>query len=162
VQAAFGWSDARGHYFVIRGKQYSGAESLLSESATLATFHFRMKERFLYHHGLSDGWRHQIRFEGTPVLGESRASAVCVGGARAGPSDEYATPRDYAVGSLFDEMTRRGLRGSTFVMRSRGSRTRNRTKRCERPSATLTRSPKPCNASGRTIGSIPVASIVTM
>jgi hypothetical protein len=96
VQAAFGWSDARGHYFVIRGKQYSGAESLLSESATLATFHFRMKERFLYHHGLSDGWRHQIRFEGTPVLGESRASAVCVGGARAGPSDEYATPRDYA------------------------------------------------------------------
>ena len=97
VQAAFGWSDARGHYFVIRGKQYGGAQSpVLSESATLATFRFRMRERFLYHYGLSDGWRHQIRFEGTPVLSESLASAVCVGGARAEPSDEYAAPRDYA------------------------------------------------------------------
>ncbi len=97
VQAAFGWSDVRRHQFLIRGKRYGGAQTVvLSERAELARFCFRPKERFLYHYGLADEWRHQIRFEGTAVLGEGLASTVCIGGARAGPSDECTGPSDYA------------------------------------------------------------------
>ncbi len=97
VQAAFGWSDTRRHQFVIRGRRYGGSQTdVLSESAALATFCFRPKERFLYLYGLGDEWRHQIRFEGAAVFSGDLASAVCISGARAGPSDEFSAARDYS------------------------------------------------------------------
>ena len=97
VQIAFGWSDVRCHHFVIRGKHYGDTQaSAMPESGDLATFGFRSKERFLYQYGLSDEWRHQVRFEGAHLLAESAAFPVCIAGARAGPSDEVARPRDHA------------------------------------------------------------------
>ncbi len=68
----------------------------MPESADLAAFDFRSKERFLYQYGFWNEWRHQVRFECAHVLDESPAPAVCIAGARAGPSDEVTTPRDHA------------------------------------------------------------------
>ncbi len=97
VQIAFGWSDVRGHHFVIRGKRYGGMQPrTMPESADLAAFDFRSKERFLYLYGFSDEWRHQVRFEGAHVLAESPAPPVCIAGVHVGPSDEVARPRDHA------------------------------------------------------------------
>ena len=97
VQAAFSWGDVRGHSFVIRGDRSGGPQApVLSESAGLAAFRFRVKERFLYNYGLVDEWQRQTRFEGTPVLSGDLAVPECIAGARAGPGEACATPRDYA------------------------------------------------------------------
>jgi Plasmid pRiA4b ORF-3-like protein len=91
VQIAFGWRDDRRHYFVIRGKTY-GDRNAGPESAALATFGFRPKERFKYEIG--GRWRHQIRFE--EANGLAAPHPVCLAGARVAPAEDRSMRSDGA------------------------------------------------------------------
>lgn len=91
IQIAFAWRGWSFHQFIIRGKIYGRGMS--PENVSLADFGFHSKERFVYEYGCS--WRVQVRMEST--IEKTLALAVCVAGARAGPSEKSRDPDHYAA-----------------------------------------------------------------
>jgi hypothetical protein len=98
IQLAFGWCDDYLHQFRIHGKAYGiayiGGTSFADDPHTvrLADFRFRTGERFFYEYNFYVPWRHELRLEQILPATPGRRYPVCIGGARAAPPEECASP----------------------------------------------------------------------
>ena len=94
MQSAFGWAGEHLHRFVIHGREYGisypGGVGFRDNPRRLwlAGFGLRAGERFVYEYDFIDGWRHDIRVEQLVTPEPGRVYPVCVGGRRAGPSED--------------------------------------------------------------------------
>jgi hypothetical protein len=101
LQIAFHWSDFHLHRFLIRGKEYgisrAGGTGFSTDphQVSLADFHFRRHERFVYEYDFGDFWQHQIRFETIRPPEIKKTYPVCIGGARAAPPENCGGPTTY-------------------------------------------------------------------
>jgi hypothetical protein len=98
MQRAFGWDDCHLHRFHIHGCDYGiwypGTPGFRDDSTqvTLASFHFRQHERFLYEYDFGDGWQHEMRLEQVILARPDAIYPVCTGGARAAPPENCGGP----------------------------------------------------------------------
>jgi hypothetical protein len=101
IQIAFNWSDFHLHRFLIHGKEYgisrAGCTGFSTDPAqvSLADFHFRERERFLYEYDFSDLWQHQIRFERTHPVESKTTYPICIGGKGGAPPEDCGGPAAY-------------------------------------------------------------------
>ncbi len=61
----------------------------------LASFRFRLRERFLDEHDFGDLWVHELRLEQRLGLGPQRRYPVCTGGAAHAPPEDRGGPWAY-------------------------------------------------------------------
>lgn len=107
LQIAMGWEDIHLHHFIIHGKQYGITQpggigfSDCALDVELATFRFRVKERFLYEYDFSIHpamgawrywWRHEIRVEAILTPQANQLYPVCVGGQGVCPPEDCGGP----------------------------------------------------------------------
>lgn len=101
IQIAMDWSDQHLHCFRIHGKDYGVAHiggtgfSDNADHVSLGSFHFRIRERFLYEYDFYDQWVHEIRLEKTLPLSAKRFYPVWVGGAHPSPQEDCGGARVY-------------------------------------------------------------------
>ena len=107
VQLAMGWSDIHLHHFIIYGKQYGITQpggTLFSDCASevkLASFGWRIKEKFLYEYDFSIcpsmgtwryWWRHQIRVEAILTPDKKQIYPICTAGQGVCPPENSGGP----------------------------------------------------------------------
>ncbi len=107
VQLAMGWSDIHLHHFIIYGKQYGITQpggTLFSDRASevkLASFGWRIKEKFLYEYDFSIcpsmgtwryWWRHQIRVEAILTPEPKQIYPICTAGHGVCPPENCGGP----------------------------------------------------------------------
>ena len=98
IQIAFGWSDFHLHCFRLRGKDYGIPRvggpwySQDARQVKLSELGFRRNERFLYGYDFGDLWQHEVRIEQRLPVEGRRIYPVCIGGSRAGPSEDCGGP----------------------------------------------------------------------
>lgn len=101
IQIAMGWSDQHLNCFRIHGKDYGVAHigglsfSDHARHVSLASFRFRIRERFLYEYDYYDHWVHEIRLEKKLPLSAKRFYPVCVDGAHLSPPEDCGGARAY-------------------------------------------------------------------
>jgi Plasmid pRiA4b ORF-3-like protein len=101
LQIAFNWSDFHLHRFRIQGKDYGlwhpGGMSFRDDpnQVHLADFHFRHSERFRYEYDFGDLWQHDIRVEAQQPSDPHATYPICLGGARAAPSEDCGGPQHF-------------------------------------------------------------------
>ncbi len=102
-----GWSDIHLHHFIIHGKHYGvtrpGGEVFSDRACevTLASFDWRLKEKFLYEYDFSIcptkgtwryWWRHQIRIEAIYTPKSNQIYPVCTEGKGVCPPENCGGP----------------------------------------------------------------------
>ncbi len=107
VQLAMGWSDIHLHHFIIYGKQYGITQpggTLFSAGASevkLASFGWRIKEKFLYEYDFSIcpsmgtwryWWRNQIRVEAILTPDKKQIYPICTAGNGVCPPENCGGP----------------------------------------------------------------------
>jgi hypothetical protein len=98
LQIALGWSDFHLNRFVIHGKEFGvahiGGISFSDDPRTikLSSFHFRLRERFLYEYDFGDRWEHEIRLEKKLPVDPKKTYPVCIGGSRQAPPEDCGGP----------------------------------------------------------------------
>jgi len=103
IQIAFSWTDFHLHRFRFRKKDFAipRVEGFVdahdARQVTLAALRFRLNERFLYEYDFGDQWEHEVRVEQFLPLEARRKYPVCIGGHRAGPSEDCGGPHVYDV-----------------------------------------------------------------
>jgi hypothetical protein len=127
LQIAMGWEDIHLHHFIIHGKQYGITQPggiIFSDRARvvkLATFGFRIKERFIYEYDFSIHpaagtwrywWRHEIRVEAILTPQANQIYPVCVGGKGVCPPEDCGgswgfmeKKQDYSVRHLLERFS---------------------------------------------------------
>jgi hypothetical protein len=101
LQLAMGWTDTHLHCFHIHGKDYgvghSGGMSFADDprAVRLATFQFRVRERFRYEYDFHDNWQHDLRIERILPVESGRLYPVCTGGKRAAPPEDCGAPQAF-------------------------------------------------------------------
>lgn len=127
LQIAMGWEDTQLHHFIIHGKEYGITQPggiIFSDRARevkLATFGFRVKERFIYEYDFSIHpamgawrywWRHEIRVEAILTPQTNQIYPVCVNGKGVCPPENYGGPwgflekkQDYSVWYLLERFS---------------------------------------------------------
>jgi hypothetical protein len=98
IRIGMGWSDSHLHQFIIRGKKYGIAQpggiwfSDDPHHICLNSFHFRLKERFLYEYNFYDEWHHEIRVEKYLPFDPGKPYPRCIGGGRSAPPEDCGGP----------------------------------------------------------------------
>jgi hypothetical protein len=127
IQIAMGWEDIHLHHFIIHGKQYGITQpggigfSDRVRVVKLATFGFRVKERFIYEYDFSIHpamgawrywWRHEIRVEAILTPQANQIYPVCVGGKGVCPPEDCGRSwgfmekkQDYSVRHLLERFS---------------------------------------------------------
>lgn len=106
IQAAMGWENDHLHRFVIDGERYGpssingqdlGLEMIDEDSVLLSGLlpKSAKKIRWIYEYDFGDCWRHELRFEGFPVLEKGTKYPRCMTGERACPPEDIGGPWGY-------------------------------------------------------------------
>lgn len=96
-----GWDDTHLHRFVLHGNEYDIAQpggigfDHDPTQLTLADWHLRPKERFLYEYDLTSAWRLQLRLEQVLSLDPDKVYPLCLAGARHAPPEYCCGPWDF-------------------------------------------------------------------
>ena len=107
IQAAFGWENYHLHQFQIDGICYSqpapdgddfGMEFEDETNVYLSKLlpKSSRKPRWMYEYDFGDGWRHEVLFEGFPVIDPKVKYPLCLEGERACPPEDCGGPPGYA------------------------------------------------------------------
>ena len=105
IQTAMGWENCHMHEFVIDGERYGiptpgdfGAETKDESRVRLSELLPKSGKRFRfqYVYDFGDDWRHEILFEGYPLLEKAKKYPLCLEGERACPPDDIGGPWGYA------------------------------------------------------------------
>ncbi len=137
VQLAMGWSDIHLHHFIIYGKQYGITQpggTVFSDRASevkLASFGWRIKEKFLYEYDFSIcpsmgtwryWWRHQIRVEAILTPDKKQIYPICTAGKGVCPTEFCGGPwgfmktrEEFFISDVLERLTSM-LRDGNFDM----------------------------------------------
>jgi hypothetical protein len=93
IQIAMNWSNYYLHRFTIYGKYFAvfrsgGTEAYDAEGARLDELGLRLNGRFLYEYSFFEWWQHEIRLEKKLPFSAQKTYPVCIGAARAAPSED--------------------------------------------------------------------------
>jgi len=107
IQAAFGWENYHLHQFELDGLRYSQpapdgdefdmsfedeTDILLSKLLPKAS----RKAQWIYEYDFGDCWRHEVLFEGFPLIDPKAKAPVCLEGELACPPEDCGGPPGYA------------------------------------------------------------------
>jgi Plasmid pRiA4b ORF-3-like protein len=101
LQVALGWSDEHLNRFVIHGREYGvshlGGIAFRDDprQVRLADLGLRVRERFLYEYGFTDGWQHDVRIEQILPLVPGQRYPACIGGRRRVLPEDCGGPRAF-------------------------------------------------------------------
>lgn len=108
LQGAMGWQNCHMHQFVIDGERFSSVgpfgsdplDDFRNEDAVrlsdLIPQSGRRRVRWLYEYDFGDDWRHEVLFEGFPMVDAKAPAPRCLAGERACPPEDCGGPWGYA------------------------------------------------------------------